>query len=283
MREGRRHTMTLVMLNGKLEPAERAMVPALDRGLTHGLGLYETLKLIGGVPAFFDEHLTRLEKGLAALGMEDGVGRRELADQIVRLSRADQVPDGACRVLVTAGPPRGQPTVLVQVEVREFPQRPLALISYRSLRSAADLKAKTFTTSHLAQQAAVAAGADDALFVDEQGQAHEATTANLFLCRDGGLFTPPMDGSILPGVVRARMIQLAQAARLPMTEQHILVADLRPTDMLLLTSSVRGIVAAASVDGAPLCVDEALLGSLRGLLAEAEAESAARFRDTYGL
>jgi branched-subunit amino acid aminotransferase/4-amino-4-deoxychorismate lyase len=274
--------MTMVMLNGLVEPADRAMVPALDRGLTHGLGLYETIKLLDGMPVFFDEHVARLRKGLATLHIELPESSADLAWQIVHISEAAQVPDGACRVLVTAGPPHGRPTLLIQVEVRDFPADPLRLISYRALRSAADLKSKSVTTSHLAVQAAQAAGADDALFVDEEGHAHEASTANLFAEVDGELITPPLDGSILPGVVRTRLIELCAQASRPVIERHVVVADLDAEDSLLLSSSVRGIVAARSLDGRPLKVDEKLLAWTRGLLDSAEEASARHFRQMYG-
>jgi len=269
------------MLNGKLEPADRAMVPALDRGLTHGLGLYETLKLVDGVPVFFDEHETRLRKGLATLEIDLPEGSKELAGQIVHVAQAAQVPSGACRVLVTAGPPKGRPTLLIQVEVREFPDRPLRLVSHRALRSTADLKSKSFTTSHLAMRAAKAAGADDALFVDEAGRAPEATTANLFVSSGGRLITPPLDGSILPGVVRTKMLELGAAAGDPIAEEHVFADRLGADDVVLLTSSVRGIVQAASLDGRPLKTDERLLAELQERLRDAEAASAARFRALY--
>ncbi|NLG64831.1 MAG: hypothetical protein GX537_04420 [Actinobacteria bacterium] len=273
--------MTLLMLNGELQPAERALVPALDRGLTHGLGLYETIKLASGLPVFFDEHMDRLDRGLAQLDLRTPYPRVVVASQVVRLARAAAIPNGACRVLVTAGAPRGGPTILIQAEVRSFPTHPLTLISYRALRSAADLKSKTFTTSHLAQQAAKAAGADDALFVDEDGRAHEATTANLFLYRDGVLCTPPLDGSILPGVIRNQVMTLARDDGIPVAESHIAVDELSSADTLLLTSSVRGIVQAASVDGVPLATDQQVTARLRALLRSAETASAERFTATY--
>jgi branched-subunit amino acid aminotransferase/4-amino-4-deoxychorismate lyase len=274
--------MTMVMVNGRLAQAEQATVPALDRGLTQGLGLYETLKLIDAAPAFFDEHIARMRTGLAILQIDLPETSADIATQIVRLSQAAEVPNGACRILVTAGPPAGPPTVLIQVEVRLFPDHPLRLISHHALRSTADLKSKSFTTSHLAMQAAKTAGADDALFVDEQGRAHEATTANLFVQTAGRLVTPPLDGSILPGVVRTKMIELSAAAGEPVLEGHILADRLDANDAVLLTSSVRGIVLGASLDGRPLKIDEDLLRKLQRRLSDAEAASAARFRATYG-
>ncbi len=77
--------MTIVMLNAELMDVSRAMLPVTDRALTHGLGLYETLKLIGGYPVFYDEHMTRLDAGLAELGLERPCTRAEMAEQIRRL------------------------------------------------------------------------------------------------------------------------------------------------------------------------------------------------------
>jgi branched-subunit amino acid aminotransferase/4-amino-4-deoxychorismate lyase len=273
--------MTVVLLNGKLVDARDAWVPALDRALTHGLGLYETIKLAGGVPVFFEEHLDRLESGLSNVGFAAPFTRRELAAQAVALSTASGVSDGACRLLVTAGPPDGSPAVLLQAEVRTFPAEPLRLISYHMLRAAAALKSNSFIASHVAQRAAKDAGADDAVFVDEEGRLYEASTANVFCARDGVITTAPNNGAILPGVIRARVMQLAAADGLRVVEGHATLAGLTGDDALLLTSSVRGIVAARSLDGRRLRLDEPLLERLRGLVGEAERASSAAFTARY--
>ena len=165
-----------------------------------------------------------------------------MADQICRLSAASEVPDGACRLLVTAGPPDGRPSLLIQTDRRPFPARPLDVITYRGVRVRAQLKAMTVMQSYLAQRAATAAGADDAILVDDEGRIFEGATSNMFLVRGGGLVTPPAEGAILPGVLRAKVEELAEAAGITVVEAWARVADLRPDDGMLLTSSVRGIV-----------------------------------------
>jgi branched-subunit amino acid aminotransferase/4-amino-4-deoxychorismate lyase len=273
--------MTVLMLNGELIAPEKATLPATDRALTHGLGLYETLKLVGGVPVFFEEHVARLDLGLEELGLERPCSGAEMAAQICRLSAAGDVPDGACRVLVTAGPPQGKPGLLIQTDRRQFPARPLRVISYPGVRVRAQLKAMTVMQSYLAQRAASAAGADDAILVDDEGRIVEGATSNMFLVRGGGLVTPPAEGAILPGVLRAKVEELASAHGIPVVEAFARVADLRPDDGMLLTSSVRGIVPVGSVDGHDLRVDEALLGRLRALVGAAEDASTTAFRDAY--
>ncbi len=66
-----------------------------------------------------------------------------------------------------------------------------------------------------------------------------------------------------------------------MVEAFARVADLRPDDGMLLTSSVRGIVPVGSVDGHQLLVPDELLARLRALVGAAEAASAAAFRASY--
>ena len=75
--------------------------------------------------------------------------------------------------------------------------------------------------------------------------------------------------------------ELTGTRGVPVIEAFTRVADLRPDDGMLLTSSVRGIVPAGSVDGHELRVDEALLELLRALVGDAEAASAAAFRSAY--
>jgi len=273
--------MTVLMLNGVLSDADKALLPVTDRALTHGLGLYETLKVVDGYPVFFDEHMDRLDHGLAELGLERPCPREEMADQICRLSAASGVGDGACRVLVTAGPPEGSPALLIQTEVRVFPARPLSVISYRGVRVRAQLKAMTVMQSFLALRAAKAAGVDDAILVDDNGHIFEGSTSNMFLVRGGGLVTPPAEGAILPGVMRAKVEELAELHSIPVVEALVRVSDLRRDDGMLLTSSVRGIVAVASVDGHQLETVLPLLAELRSLVGAAEATSVLAFRATY--
>ena len=273
--------MTVLMLNGMLTDADAASIPVTDRALTHGLGLYETLKLDGGYPVFFEEHMARLDLGLAELGVDRPCEHEEMAGQIRRLSAASDVPDGACRVLVTAGPPEGRPALLIQTDVRVFPTRPLRVISYRGVRVRAQLKAMTVMQSYLAQRAAKAAGADDAILIDDDGHIFEGSTSNMFLVRGGGLVTPPAEGAILPGVLRAKLEELAGKHGVPVVEAFVRVPDLRADDGMLLTSSVRGIVAVASVDGRALQTDLPLVERLRALVGAAEDASVSAFRATY--
>ncbi len=96
-------------------------MPALDRAVTHGIGLYETLKLSAGVPLFFAEHMDRLQAGLQMLEIAVPWDRATIARAIVELAAAGGIADGGCRVLVTGGADWGGPSLLIRNDVREQP------------------------------------------------------------------------------------------------------------------------------------------------------------------
>ncbi len=279
--EGAAEAAKMVSLNGTLLAERDAVLPALDRSVTHGIGLYETLKLAGGVPVFFSQHMDRLQSGLDLLEIDLPWDSAAIAHWIVELSAADAVADGGCRVLVTGGPVWGEPSVLIRNDARPVPERPLRVITHRGIRVSGALKAMTFLQSHLAQRAAAAAGADDAIFVDDEGRMFEGATSNIFLARGGSLITTPAEGAILPGVMRATLEQVAQADGIRVAEAYGRVRDLRPDDAMFLTSSVRGIVAVAAVDDRALRVDTTMLLRLRRLVETAEQAAAAAFRAAY--
>jgi branched-subunit amino acid aminotransferase/4-amino-4-deoxychorismate lyase len=271
----------MLILNGVLMSVAAATLPATDRALTHGLGLYETIKLADGVPVFFEEHIARLVHGIAALGLDKHIDKPELAEQVCRLSEANGGDHNSCRILVTAGAPDGGPSLLIQTDRRDFPPRPLRVISYRGVRVSAQYKAMTVMQSTFAQRAARAVGVDDAILVDGEGRIFEGATSNVFVVRAGGLITPPAEGDILPGVMRAKVEQVASAAGMPVVEAWARVADLRPDDGVLLTSSVRGVVPVERVDDVPLLVHEQELTKVCALVEAAEAASAKAFRAAY--
>jgi para-aminobenzoate synthetase / 4-amino-4-deoxychorismate lyase len=90
------------------------------------------------------------------------------------------------------------------------------------------------------------------LVVDRDGGVLEASRANIFAVRNGALLTPPTDGRILPGITRARLIEIASEAEMEIKETGLRREDLLGADEVFLTSSVRGIELVSWLDEARL-------------------------------
>jgi para-aminobenzoate synthetase/4-amino-4-deoxychorismate lyase len=90
------------------------------------------------------------------------------------------------------------------------------------------------------------------LLLGADGAVLEAGRANVFAGLDGALATPPLDGRILPGTARAATVELASELGIEVAARPLTPADLHRSGEVFLTSSVRGIRPARSLDGKPL-------------------------------
>lgn len=105
-----------------------------------------------------------------------------------------------------------------------------------------------YMTAMLALQEARAAGADDAILLDQQGFVTEASAANLFVVRDGVLHTPPKTAA-LEGITRDTIIRLAEQSGIPCTEAHLTREDIYVADEAFLSGTAVGITPIREADG----------------------------------
>jgi para-aminobenzoate synthetase/4-amino-4-deoxychorismate lyase len=112
------------------------------------------------------------------------------------------------------------------------------------------------------------------LVVDRDGAVLEASRANVFAVRDGALLTPPTDGRILPGVTRARVLEVGAAIGLEAREAELSDEDLLGADEVFLTGSVRGVERVAALDGTALATAGEIASHLGAELRRAWAGAA---------
>lgn len=240
-------------LNGDFADAATAAVPIDDPAVRFGEGLFETMRCQGGRIPWFDRHLARLERSIAAL---DLTGMPSLDDIDRAASAVAGAIDGVARirVSVTTGP-----TLLVDGRTTRIdPGKTLTAITcprtWHPANAIAEHKTLSFLPWRAAQRRAGNAGADIALLIDEAGRLGEASTANVFCVIDGELVTAPATG-LLPGITRSVVLE-----RYPVREAALAPEIWREADELFATSAVRGVVPIVRVDGAP--IGEGLRGAL---------------------
>jgi branched-subunit amino acid aminotransferase/4-amino-4-deoxychorismate lyase len=227
-------------------------------------GVFETLLVLDGRPVELEAHLERLGASLEEL-FPDQTGS-DLREEIER--HAVETDRGALRVAVA---PRGDAGLGAEFSIRKghvdfvslSEANPPQPISLRGFSLGGGLGAHKWADRSLLDevQARLPTGTLP-LIVDADGAVLEASRANLFAVRDGALFTPPLDSRILPGVTRARVLDLAGAAGLEAHETTLRRDDLLAADEVFLTGSVRGIEPVASLDGAALAGPCPITGEL---------------------
>jgi branched-subunit amino acid aminotransferase/4-amino-4-deoxychorismate lyase len=237
------------------------MIPEDDRGLLLGDGLFETLLAEDGELRDFDRHMARLARGCAVLGLEppepgaaltlaktalegSGLAGGRAAVRLTLTGGSgrglDRPAGSATRLLASAGPaprPAG-PARLVTAEVRRNEGSP-----------ASRLKTLNYLDNVLARAEARAAGADEAVMLNNRGEVACAAAANLFWIRGGRLCTPALECGVLDGITRARVIEAARGIGMELAEVRATRAELGAAEGLFLTNSLIGVRLVASLDG----------------------------------
>jgi D-alanine transaminase len=114
-----------------------------------------------------------------------------------------------------------------------------------------NIKAITLLANVLLRQDAVDQGAAEAILVRD-GQVLEGAASNIFIVSGGKIVTPPKGDTILPGITRDLVLELAQNQGIPTEERHFDVTELRNADEIWVTSSTREILAIIELDGKPI-------------------------------
>lgn len=255
------------------------MIPEDDRGFRLGDGLFETILAVDGELKLWDAHLSRLARGCAAMGLPapDPAAVREAAE--AALGELPP-PRATVRVSWSAGsggraldrPESPEPRLVVAAAVAPAPVRPLILATASVRRNegspASRMKTLAYLDNVLARREARAAGADEALMLNNRGEVAGAAAANLFWVRGKTLFTPALECGVLDGTVRGLLIERASAAGWTVEAVRAGPEALRQADALFVTSSGVGLAEVSALDGGSWA-PSAALAALSRLVADA--------------
>jgi branched-subunit amino acid aminotransferase/4-amino-4-deoxychorismate lyase len=227
-------------------------------------GLFETLLVAEGRPVALDAHLDRLAASVREIfGSELPPSLREEAERATEGTalgrlRIDLAPgrEGALVPSFAVAPIDPEFT---------FPQQGEAL---RAVVAPGWSGGHKWADRGWLEEVEAELGEEVPLIVDGDGHALEAGRANVFLVLDGVLVTPPADSRILPGTARAATIELARELGIEVAERPISLHEVRSAEGVFLTSSVRGLRPARSLDGAPLDRSSDLVERLAAALRE---------------
>jgi branched-chain amino acid aminotransferase len=262
--------MDVLSVNGQVFPAEEARISPLDRGFLYGDSVYETIRTYNGRPFRLGPHLDRLRRSAEALGIDASRAPVDPASAVEEALARGGFQEAAVRVILSRG--QGSigyddadcgPATLV-VHVRAFVPLPgaarregvdVAIVPVRRNAAAAldpAIKSSNLLNNLLAWRAGRRLGVYEPILLDAAGNLTEGASSNLFLVREGRLFTPALEVGLLRGITREAVLELARAHGVPAAEDVLPAAALASADEAFLTSTLKGVLPIRRVDGWPI-------------------------------
>jgi|SRR5687767_2864462 len=257
----------LIWINGDVVPLAEATISVEDRGFQFGDGVYEVVRVYNGRCFALVPHVERLERSAGGIKLALPVDRQQLVDEIQRLVEQSKFADGMVYVQLTRGvcarnhvfpqPDSCKSTLLFYT--RKLPPVPapgsgdgVALISVADLRwKLCWIKSIALLANVLAKNEATAAGAEEAVFV-EDGVVTECSTSNLFVVSGGRLVTHPLGPKILPGITRDYLLDCARELEVSVEERPITEAEARSADEVFISSTTREVSWVSRWNGKPV-------------------------------
>jgi para-aminobenzoate synthetase/4-amino-4-deoxychorismate lyase len=201
------------------------------------LGVFDTLLVRDGEPVALSTHIGRLADSVLRL-YDVRVDRDALADRV----RTHAPVLGTARVRTSYDPAAGEWEI--EAHAIEEPRQEPRTLALRRL--AGGLGAHKWRDRRLV---ADTGSADDLLLVDEADLLLEAGRANVFVVLDDLVVTPPLDGRILPGTTRTRVLALLHEHRIPVAEQPVPLTDLSSAVEVFVAGSIRGVQPVVGCEG----------------------------------
>lgn len=242
----------LIWINGEVLPMSEARISPEDRGFQFADGVYEVIRLYSGRPFTLEEHLARLEKSAAGIRLAMPLDRPKLKDEIQKFIVQSGVGEGMIYLQLTRGhaprnhlfPPTAGSTLLFYARpleplpsVEETPPARLFTVPDERWKRCW-IKSIALLPNVLAKNAAVEAGADEAVFVDE-GMITECSVTNFFAVAAGKLITHPVGPKVLPGITRAVLLECAKQINVAVEERPMRLEEARQADEIFITSTTR--------------------------------------------
>jgi len=255
---------TVLYLNGKFIKAAEAKTDYYGQSLHYGYAVFEGIRAYNthnGTRIFkAKEHYERLQRSAELMRIPFPFDKDELIKQTYKLLEKNNLKDAYIRPLVfcepnmSLVPPATSSILLCAWDWGTYLGSELQKVCISSYQrpnpKSTHVEAKAsghYVNSILATAEAKDKGFNEAILLDMNNNIAEASGANVFIEKNGKLYTPPL-GNILPGITRATVIQLSKTLEIECIEKHLTVEEMKAADSAFLCGTAAEIAGIAVVD-----------------------------------
>jgi branched-chain amino acid aminotransferase len=256
-----------VWIDGTYYDKEQAKISVFDHGLLYGDGLFEGIRIYSGKAFKLAEHVERLYDGAKAILLDIPYALESLSAQIEDAIRVNKKKEGYIRLVVTRG--RGDlgispylckkaSLIIIVDDISLYPAENYAtgipIITAASRRIGLDafdvrVKSLNYLNNVLAKIEARQAGCMEAVLLNSGGYVSECTGDNIFIAKKGVVFSPAPTDSILDGITRRTVFELAEGLGIDARPASMTRYDLYTADECFMTGTGAEIMPVTKIDG----------------------------------
>ena len=249
-----------VYVDGAFYPKSQAKVSVFDHGLLYGDGVFEGIRAYNGSVFKLKEHIDRLYRSAHMIMLEIPVSKEEIIQTVLETLRKNNLTDSYIRLVVTRGvgdlglnPKRcAKPTIIVITDTialhkSEAKEKGVtAMISWVKRdpvdATSHEIKSLNYLNSILAKIEANIGGVDEAICLDKNGFVCEGVAENIFIVRNGRIFTPPSYTGALPGITAEEIAKLARKLGYEVKDKNITPYELFNAEEVFFTGTAAEII-----------------------------------------
>jgi branched-chain amino acid aminotransferase len=256
-----------IYIDGKFYPEAEAKVSVFDHGLLYGDGVFEGIRFYDGRVFRLEEHLARLWDSARSICLEVPISVSEMTEALLETIRQNGLRDGYIRLLLTRGVGnlglnpaqcKRPSVIIIAATIALYPaemyEKGLTVVTCATRRTNPGalnpaVKSLNYLNNVMARIEANLAGADEALMLNDQGNVAECTADNVFIIKQGQIFTPPISAGALRGITRAVAFEIAAETGIKVSETDITRHDVFTADECFLTGTAAEVISVVKVDG----------------------------------
>ena len=258
----------MIYINGKFYEKDEAKISVFDHGLLYGDGVFEGIRSYNRRVFKLKEHIDRLFESSQSIMLKIPLTKEQLIRAVVQTIKANKLDNAYIRLVVTRGEgdlgldPRkcykGSTVIIIADRIALYPEKlyreGLTIVTVPTVRNLPEalnpqIKSLNYLNNILAKIEAGNAGCDEAIMLDSLGYVAECTGDNIFVAKNGHLYTPPQCMGTLRGITRDSVLEIARKNKIPAHEHVITRHEVYISDECFLTGTAAEIIPVVKVDG----------------------------------
>ena len=256
-----------VWLDDKLVDEAEAKITVYDHALLYADGVFEGIRVYNSRIFELEAHIRRLYESAKVIRLEVPMSKDKLIKAVEKTTEANGVIDGYIRLVVTRGVGtlglnpficEGARIFIIADNIQLYPEelyeKGMKVISATTVRNhplaiPPQVKSLNYLNNILAKIEALDNNVPEAVMYNHEGYVAEATGDNVFIVRDGVIYTPPVEAGALEGITRGVVIKLAKEENLEVVEKNLTRFDLYVCDEFFLTGTAAEVIGIVEIDG----------------------------------